>query len=326
MIQQRQRQHSASRVTRAGRASRTRKSTRSPRVRLRLSNQMLGYVMVAPALILLLAITGFPFLYNLWNSFHHFNLLDPGAGHPYAGLSNYRQVFSGQSGTAPALWHTLAYAAISVPIEVTVGLGVALLLNKPIRGRAAARSLLLLPWAIPTVLSATVWKTMLDPQTGGVGYILGALHLPGAHNTWLGTSTLLSWASVLIADTWQVVPFIAIVLLAGLQGIPRELYEAAGLDGATGWAAFRHVTLPLLRPALLVALVFRTLSAVLIFDIIYVLTGGGPGTSTATLSYVNWHAFLVDGNFGLGGAISIVMVAVALLIAAAYRAWLRPNT
>jgi multiple sugar transport system permease protein len=287
---------------------------------------MLGYAMVAPALLLLIAITGFPLVYNLWNSFHGFNLLDPGAGHPYAGFSNYRQVFSAQSGTVAALWHTLAYTAISVPIELTLGLGVALLLNKPIPGRAAARSLLLLPWAIPTVLSATVWKTMLDPQTGGVDYILGALHLPGSHTTWLGTSTFLSWVSILVADVWQVVPFVAIVLLAGLQGIPRELYESAGLDGATGWAAFRHITLPLLRPALLVALVFRTLSAVLIFDIIYVLTGGGPGTATATLSYVNWHAFLVDANFGLGGAISIVMVVVALLIAAGYRAWLRPQT
>lgn len=326
MIQQRRRQPSSTRVTTDGTASRARGSTRSPRARLRLPDQLFGYVMVAPALILLLAITGFPFIYNLWNSFHYFNLLDPAAGHPYVGLSNYRQMFSAQSGTAAALWHTLAYTAISVPIELTLGLGIAMLLNKPMRGRAAARSLLLLPWAIPTVLSATVWKTMLDPQTGGIDYILAALHLPGAHTTWLGTSTLLSWTAILIADTWQVVPFVAIVLLAGLQGIPRELYEAAGMDGATGWAAFRHITLPLLRPALLVALVFRTLSALLIFDIIYVLTSGGPGTSTATLSYVNWHAFLVAGNFGLGGAISIVMIAVALLVAAVYRVWLRPNT
>ena len=296
------------------------------RARRRRSEQRLGYAMVSPAVLVLLAITGFPLIYNLWNSFHYFNLLQPENGHPYVGLSNYREFFSSGSGLAPALEHTLAYTAVSVPIEVALGLGIALLLNRPARGHGLARSLLLLPWAIPTVLSATVWKTMLDPQTGGVDYLLGAAHLPGAHTTWLGTSTLLSWVSVLIADTWQVVPFCSVVLLAGLQGIPRDLYDAAALDGAGGWGTFRRVTLPLLRPALLVVLVFRTLSALLIFDIIYAMTGGGPGTATTTLSYVDWHAFLVDGDFGLGGAIAVVMVVVALLIATVYRLLLRPNT
>lgn len=311
-----------------GRAGGGRKqpAPRRPRARRWRSGDKLGYAMVSPAVLVLLAITGFPLVYNLWNSFHYFNLLQPGNGHPYVGLANYRQFFSAGSGLASALEHTLAYTAISVPIEVTLGLAIALLLNRPSRGHGLARSLLLLPWAIPTVLSATVWKTVLDPQTGGADYLLGLLHLPGSHTTWLGTSTLLSWVSVLLADTWQVVPFCTIVLLAGLQGIPRDLYDAAALDGAGAWRTFRRVTLPLLRPALLVVLVFRTLSALLIFDIIYALTGGGPGTSTTTLSYLDWHTFLVDGDFGLGGAIAIIMVVVALLIALIYRFILRPNT
>lgn len=296
------------------------------RARRRRPGSKLGFAMVSPAVLALAAITGFPLLYNLWNSFHYFNLLQPIGGHPYVGLANYSQVFSSSTGLAPALEHTLGYTAVSVPIEVALGLGIAMLLNRPIRGRGAARSLLLLPWAVPTVLSATVWKTMLDPQTGGVDYVLGQLHLPGSHTTWLGVNTLLSWVSVLFADVWQVVPFVAIVLLAGLQGIPRDLYEAAELDGAGGWGTFRRITLPLLRPALLVVLVFRTLSAFLIFDIIYALTGGGPGTSTTTMSYLDWQTFLVNGNYGLGGAISVVMVGVALLIAGFYRLVLRPKT
>ncbi len=300
--------------------------TGSTRARRRRPGETLGYAMVSPAVLVLMAITGFPLAYNLWNSFHQFNLLQPGSGHRYVGLTNYRAVFSADSGLASALEHTLGYAAVSVPIEVAAGLGIALLLNRPVRGRGAARSLLLLPWAVPTVLSATVWKTILDPQTGGVDYLLGLLHLPGGHTTWLGANTFLSWMSILVADTWQVVPFVAVVLLAGLQGIPRELYDAAELDGAGAWSVFRRITLPLLRPALLVVLVFRTLSAFLIFDIIYALTGGGPGTSTTTLSYVDWHTFLVDGDFGVGGAIAIVMVGVALIIAAIYRLVLRPNT
>jgi ABC-type sugar transport system permease subunit len=296
------------------------------RPRRRRSGGMLGYAMVSPTIVLLLAITGFPLVYNLWNSFHSFNLLQPGSGHQYVGLANYREIFSPGSGLASALEHTLGYAAVSVPIEVAAGLGIALLLNRPIRGRGMARSLLLLPWAVPAVLSATVWKTILDPQTGGIDYSLGLLHLPGAHTTWLGTSTFLSWTSVLTADCWQVIPFVAVLLLAGLQGIPPELYEAAKSDGASRWNTFRRITVPLLRPALLVVLVFRTLSALLIFDIIYAMTGGGPGTSTTTLSYVNWHAFLVDGDFGLGGAISIVMVVVALVVAVFYRLVLKPRT
>jgi ABC-type sugar transport system permease subunit len=287
---------------------------------------MLGYAMVSPTVLLLLAITGFPLVYNLWNSFHAFNLLQPGSAHQYVGLANYREIFAPGSGLASALEHTLGYAAVSVPLEVAAGLGIALLLNRPIRGRGMARSLLLLPWAVPTVLSATVWKTILDPQTGGADYLLGLFHLPGAHTAWLGTSTVLSWTAILLADCWQVIPFVAILLLAGLQGIPRDLYDAAECDGASKWSIFRRITLPLLRPALLVVLVFRTLSALLIFDIIYAMTGGGPGTSTTTLAYVNWHTFLVSGDFGLGGAISIVMVVVALLVAAFYRLLLRPKT
>jgi multiple sugar transport system permease protein len=288
------------------------------------SGKRLGYALVSPVVLVLLAITAFPLVYNIWNSFHYFELLNP-VGHRFVGLSNYREVFSSQTGLGPAVEHTIGYAAISVPIEVALGLGIALLLNRPMRGRGVARSLLLLPWAVPTVISATVWKTMLDPQTGGVDYVLSLLHLPGAHTTWLNTSSFLSWVAILLADTWQVVPFVAILLLAGLQGIPRELYEAAAVDGATGWGTFWRITLPMLRPALLVALVFRTLSALMIFDIIYALTGAGPGTSTSTLGYVDWSAFLVHGNFGLGGAISVVMVVIALVIAAVYRLILRPK-
>jgi multiple sugar transport system permease protein len=131
--------------------------------------------------------------------------------------------------------------------------------------------------------------------------------------------------AIFVADAWQSIPFVTIILLAGLQGIPGDLYEAAEVDGARSWRRFRSVTLPMLRPALLVVLVFRTLQAFMIFDIIYALTGGGPGTSTQTMAYLDYRAFLVNGDFGLGGAVSIVMVIAALLIAAFYRFALRSS-
>lgn len=287
--------------------------------------ERLGYLMVSPAVLALLAITAFPLIYNLWNSLHNYNLYYPTAGNPFVGLKNYADAFT-QPGLVGALEHTVGYTVVSVAFEITLGLGIALLLNRPVRGRGVARTLILLPWALPTVVAATVWKTLLDPQTGGVDYILGLLHLPGAHTTWLGVGTLTSWASILVVDCWQTVPFVAIILLAGLQGIPRDLYEAAEVDGAGRWHVFSSITLPMLRPALLVVLVFRTLSAFMIFDIIYAMTSGGPGTATQTVAYLDYNTLLVNTDFGLGGAISIVMVAVALLIAAFYRFVVKPAT
>jgi len=286
----------------------------------------LGYAMASPAVLTLLALTAFPILYNLWNSVHYDNLLNPAGGHPFTGLANYTKVFSSQTGLLAAVEHTVGYTAISVPVEVALGLGIALLLDRPIPGRGICRALILLPWAVPSVVSAIMWKTLLDPQTGGVDYVLGLLHLPGAHITWLNASVPTTWLAIGVIDIWQSVPFVAILLLAGLQGIPRELYEAAQVDGVSAWQSFRRITLPLLRPALLVVLVFRTLSAFLIFDIIYALTGGGPGTSTTTLAYVDWNAFLTSSDFGLGGAISVVMVIAVLAIAAGYRATIKPAT
>lgn len=183
--------------------------------------ERLGYAMISPVVLALLAITAFPLAYNLWNSFRNYNLYYPVAGNPFVGLTNYRNAFT-QPGLVGALKNTIGYTGVSVTVELVLGLGVALLLNRPSRGRGLARTLILLPWAVPTVAAAIVWKTLLDPQTGAVDYILGLLHLPGSHTTWLGISTIESWASILVVDCWQTVPFVAIILLAGLQGIPAR--------------------------------------------------------------------------------------------------------
>lgn len=287
--------------------------------------ERLGYAMVSPAVIALLAITAFPLVYNALNSVRNYNLYYPTAGNPYVGLKNYRDAFS-QPGVVAALEHTVLYTIVAVSFEVMVGLGVALLLSRSFRGRGIARTLILLPWAVPTVVAAMIWKTLLDPQTGGVDYVLRLLGLPGGHTTWLGVGTLTSWASILVVDCWQTVPFVAIILLAGLQSIPRDLYEAAEVDGAGWWHVFWGITLPMLRPALLVVLVFTTLSEFMIFDLIYALTGGGPGTATQTIAYLDYNTLLVNTNFGLGGAISVVMVLVGLIIAFVYRVVVRPTT
>jgi ABC-type sugar transport system permease subunit len=287
------------------------------------SDRRLGYALVAPLVILLLAVTAYPLVYNLWNSFHHVNLSIAGP-HTFAGISNYSEMFRSGEWVA-SLERTAAFTAISVFLETIFALGLALMLHRRFRGRGLLRAAILIPWAVPTVVSATLWKTMFDPRSGFVDYLLGKFGLPGAHTTWLA-GVWTSWTAIFVADAWKNVPFIAIILLAGLQVIPDEVYEAARIDGANAWQSFRKMTLPLLRPALAVALIFRTLQAFLVFDVIYIMTGGGPGTSTETLSYLNWQTFLVNTDFGYGGAMSVMLVVIALAIAAVYVRLLRPAT
>ena len=270
---------------------------------------------MAPAVIVLLAITIYPLIYNLWNSFHN-DVVTSGLPATWAGLANYKEIFTDTLFT-PALVRTLGFTVVSVAVETLIGLSLALVLNRAFRGRGLVRAAVFIPWAVPTVVSAQLWKNMFDPQSGFVNYALGLLHLPGAHTTWLA-GTWTSWAAILVADAWRNTPFIAIVLLAGLQVIPHDIYEAATVDGASPWQTFRRLTLPLLKPALLVALIFRTLSSFLIFDVVYQMSSGGPGTSTTVLSYLDYQAFLVRFDFGYGGAVSVALVVFALVIAAMY--------
>lgn len=286
-------------------------------------DRRLGYGLVAPVIVVLLAITAYPLFYNIWDSFHNVNYLNIANFGTFAGVSNYTKLFTAHQ-FLPSLVKTIGFTAVSVAVETTVGLGIALALNRPFRGRGVVRAAVFIPWAVPTVVSAELWKTMFDPQSGFVNYLLAHLHLPLATTAWLdGTWT--AWAAILVADAWRNTPFMAIVLLAGLQVIPRDIYEAARIDGAGVWQTFRRLTLPLLAPALMVALIFRTLSSFLIFDVVYIMTGGGPGTSTQVLSVLNYQAFLDDLDFGYGGAIAVALVVMALIIAACYVRAFRPQ-
>jgi ABC-type sugar transport system permease subunit len=303
-----------------------RRPSRRARHQLTLSgrDRLIGYGMVTPAVVALLFVIAFPLVYNLWNSLHEVNLLDPAGIGRWAGFANYTSIFTDAT-FLPSIIRTVGFTAVSVVLELLLGLAMALVLNRPFAGRGLVRAAIIIPWAVPTVVSATAWKSMFDPQSGFGDYLLGVLHLPGAGTVWpAGTWT--AWTAVLVADGWKNVPFVTILLLAGLQAIPSDLYEAARVDGASAWQAFRWITLPLLRPALMVTLVFRTLQAFLIFDVIYIMTSGGPGNSTETVSFLDWQAFMVDSNFGYGGAVSVVMVVFALLIAAVYARTLRPET
>jgi ABC-type sugar transport system permease subunit len=289
------------------------------------ADRRLGYSMVTPVIVLLLAITAFPLLYNLWNAFHFDNLSYGGLPHKWVGFSNFSSLFHASSGWVAALERTLVFTVVTIVFDIVVALAMALMMNRTFRGRGFLRAAILVPWAVPTVVSATLWKTMFDPRAGFVDYFLGAFHPAWASLSWLGASTSRSWVAIFIADSWKNIPFVAIILLAGLQVIPNEVYEAAKMDGATWWQSFRRITLPMLKPVISVALIFRTLQALLVFDVIYIMTGGGPGNSTETLSFLNYQTFIVNTDFGVGGAMSILLVIIALIVSAVYVRAFRPE-
>jgi ABC-type sugar transport system permease subunit len=273
-------------------------------------------MLVLPALLTILLVALFPLAWSLWESVHLHDLRMPWLGRPFIGLDNYVEALQD-----PRFWsslgHTGFFAVVSVGLELIIGLGLALALNRAFRGRGLVRAAVLIPWAIPTVVSALLWRFMFEGQSGIVNRVLVSLGVLQAPVVWF-IQPAAAWVPVILADVWKTTPFVALLLLAGLQNIDASLYEAARIDGASAWRQFRHVTLPLLRPAILVALIFRTLDAFRVFDLIYALTGGGPGTSTEPIALYTFNALLQNLQFGYGSALSIIVFLVTFGLALLY--------
>jgi ABC-type sugar transport system permease subunit len=255
--------------------------------------------MVAPAVATILLVALFPLGWTIWESFHLHDLRMPWLGQPFVGFENYGEVLRDRRFWG-AMGHTLWFAAASVSLELVLGCALALAMNRTFRGRALVRASILIPWAIPTVVGALVWRFMFE----------------GLEN-WL-THDRLAWVPIILADTWKETPFVALLLLAGLQGIDPTLYEAARIDGASAWRQFRFVTLPLLMPAILVALIFRTMNAFRVFDLIYVLTGGGPGTATEPIALYTFNSLMHNLRFGYGSTLSVLVFLVTFALALGY--------
>jgi len=271
---------------------------------------------VAPAFLTILLVALFPLAWTFWESLHLHDLRMPWLGRPFVGLNNYIDAI-GDPRFRGALYHTLFFAAASVTLELVIGLWLALALNRAFRGRGLVRAAVLVPWAIPTVVSALLWRFMFEGQTGIVNAALLDLGVIGEPIVWF-IQPETAWVPVILADVWKTTPFVALLLLAGLQNIDASLYEAARIDGASAWRQFRHVTLPLLKPAILVALIFRTLDAFRVFDLIYALTGGGPGTSTEPIALYTFNALLQNLQFGYGSALSVIVFLVTFGLAMVY--------
>jgi ABC-type sugar transport system permease subunit len=240
---------------------------------------------------------------------------------PFVGFDNYVEALT-SSGFWAAMGRTLYFTIVSTGIELVFGLAIAWLLNARIRGRWLLRALVVLPWALPTIVNAAMWKGIYNAQYGALNGLLSQLGLIDEYQAWLADPfTALNF--LIIADAWKTTPLVAFFLLAGLTAIPGELYEAARVDRASWWRTFRSVTLPLLAPSIALVLVLRTVEAVKVFDIVYAMTRGGPANGTQTISYYTYVTAFSEQNYGLGSAISYLIVIVILVLSALYLRLLR---
>jgi multiple sugar transport system permease protein len=277
------------------------------------SDARLALLLVAPALIVIAGMALLPIGATLWTALHLHDLRFPWLGTPFIGLDNFAEAL-GDRRFQSALVRTVVFAAVTVPLELGLGLALALVMHHLVRGRSLVRIAVLLPWAIPTVVAALVWRFLFEAQTGILNVPLRAIGVISGSFDWF-VDPVAAWIPIGAADIWKTTPFVAILLLAGLQAIDRDLYEAAGIDGAGPVRQFVTITLPLLTPALIVAGAFRTLDALRLFDLPYVLTGGGPGTATEPLSLYAFIALMQRLRFGYGSALSITVFLLTFVFA-----------
>lgn len=279
------------------------------------SSQRAALFFLLPSFIFVGLFSIFPIVESFRLSFYRLILTLPWLGQKMVGLENYSDLLSDPV-ARDALGTTLIFIAVTIPLELFFGLGMALVLNQAFRGRGLLRAVVLIPWAIPTVVSSQMWRFIFNDRYGLVNFLLfGADSLRYIAPL---ADPYLAMISIIAAEIWKTTPFAALIILAGLQGISDDLYEAASVDGASSWQKFRHITLPLLKPALLLALLFRTIDALRVFDLVYVMTQGGPADATNVLQFYGYKKTFAEGMVGYGSAIAVTVFVMSLVLSLAY--------
>ncbi|MBP1703815.1 MAG: binding-protein-dependent transport system inner rane component [Chloroflexi bacterium] len=290
-------------------------ATRRPSRRLR-EDRILAAVLLAPALLIIAVVTIYPLLHSFWISLHAWNLMKPKEGNPFVGLDNYINTLTDPI-FLDSLRVTIIFTIAAVVIEISLAMGIALILNRKFIGRGLVRMLALLPWAVPAVVNGIMWKWILNPSYGALNGLLYSLGLIDEYVIWLGSPEL-ALAMVVVADLWKETPFIMLLLLAALQTIPKDLYEAATVDGANVVQSFFRITLPLIQPVLFVAIALRTIWALKSFDLIYTLTAGGPSNGTSVVGYYTYIKSFVSLQLGRGAAVAYIMTLFVLILVYIY--------
>ena len=285
-----------------------------------ISHKIYPYLSILPVAVVIALFAIYPILHAVRMSFYQYLLTRPNV-HPFVGLGNFINVVTSYY-FKESIQITGIYTIATVIGVILYGLGVALLMNTKIRLSTPLKIVILLPWALPAVVSGLLWKWILNADFGILNGILYALGLIDNYIPFIADPTLAK-ISLIMAHIWKEGPLVAIFFLAGLQLIPDELYEAAKIDGGSGWKTFRHVTLPLLRPIFLVVIVYETMTAILTFDTIYVMTGGGPANSTALISWFAYAEIFKSLNLGNGIALAIIIALITLVLIILYLRVLR---
>jgi trehalose/maltose transport system permease protein len=276
--------------------------------------------MLAPALLVLALVGGYPVLRTIYESFTNDQI---GAAGHIVGLANYRQLIADPQ-FRHAVIVTLEFTGITVPVELVLGTIIALVVNSQFRGRGLVRAAMLIPWALITVIAAQMWKLMYDQIYGVINDLLvSKLHILSQSVPFLALPSTAVPAAAAI-DIWKTTPFVALLILAGLQVVPGDLYEAARVDGAGAWQRFVRITLPLLRPAILIALIFRTLDALRVYDVFYTLFGSR--FDTMTMSIYDQNYIVSYGAVGYGSAISVAILVIIGIVIVAYVTAIRVRT
>jgi multiple sugar transport system permease protein len=283
----------------------------------RLSDRRLAVAFIAPALLLLLAMSVFPLLWALYLSFTDYSATRGGSG-AFVWFENYTAVLTSAQVHLRAVT-TLIYVVGAVVLQTVLGFTIAYLISRRTHGRGLLTTLFLIPMMLSPVVVGLFWRFMLDAQFGVVNSMLGSLGLEPVE--WL-TRQRTALASLIMVDTWQWTPFIMLIALAGLTAVPKYLYEAASIDRASEWFRFRTITLPLVWPLLLIAVLFRAIEAFRLFDLVYILTSGGPGVSTETLSFHVYKVAFLGFNTGTASAYGILMVLVVIVLTQLYLRYL----
>jgi ABC-type sugar transport system permease subunit len=283
----------------------------------------LALLLLLPAAVVVFGVVLYPAGRALVISFLDVDSPFPGA-YPFVGLANYTEILTGDRFWIAAE-HTLYFTVVSTGAELVLGIGLALLLAAPVKFRWLLRSVVILPWALPTIVNGAMWRWILNAEYGVLNSILVQSHLQSDYRSWLGTDPFLALNMVIVADVWKNTSLVAFFLLAGLQTIPRELYESARVDGAGPVRSFFRITLPLLTPTIAIVLVLRTIEAFKVFDIVYVMTGGGPANGTQTITFLTYLQAFSAQRFSVGAALAYLTVLAILVLAMIYLRLLRQN-
>jgi multiple sugar transport system permease protein len=274
------------------------------------------WLLLAPLLTVIAAVAAYPIIQTIILSFTDARLLTGFMASKWIGFENYAYALTDPEFLA-ALGHTFYFTFVSVSAEAALGILIALLLNQDFYGRTFCRALLVLPWAIPTIVNALMWRLIYQPDFGGLNAALVQLGLMENYRSWLGEEAS-AMNAIIFADVWKNYPLVALITLAALQNVPKELHEAARLEGANAWQAFKAVTWPVIAAPVMIALVLRSIEALKVFDIVYVMTRGGPANATKTLSFFVYQESFGFNRVGSGASYALIIVLIAMVFVMGY--------